>query len=533
MFFSPDLKTNDEMVEQLVKDGRLKEEKNISAFRSVSRGFFFPTKNRPDAFKDNALRINHVKYGILHQSAPHMYGMAVELLDFIPGSKFLNVGSGTGYLSAIVAHLIGPTGVNHGVEVREGNVAFARRGLEEFFSHSSKFAPVVLRHGNALLLDAERNIKYDRIYIGAGTPSHCVGLFLRLLANGGRLLVPEDGELRLYKKDEEGNITHDMVCRVAFAELEEPTTEELGAASKFTIETEEDELAINSIYDMVTIDSTALNPKSGFVVLHCGDETGGDEQATNSHKQEAKEQIGEQRNEEPKTQVMISFHIQTMRPFVTRLYNVLRRRGVSVWICTESLVGGSHWRKEISRAIRECTVFIPVINKEWVNSGECEIELNMALYRHLHADDRTPQFYPLLHHSVPPQDEKIAHVMAQFNARALNDSNEFLTEVADGVVSLLGDSCKLVPPAPTMENQTVETKDFPSSLDLFTIEDVCRFVESIGLDSSPFRVNAVNGKDLHEFEMEFESGDDSLYKELNLNKLQLRKLRKYLVQPYI
>jgi protein-L-isoaspartate O-methyltransferase len=35
-----------------------------------------------------------------------MYAMIAEKLDFRPGDSFLNIGSGTGYFSALIAHLI-------------------------------------------------------------------------------------------------------------------------------------------------------------------------------------------------------------------------------------------------------------------------------------------------------------------------------------------------------------------------------------------------------------------------------------------
>ena len=52
----------------------------------------------------------------MHISAPHIYGSAIEALDLVPGSctSFLNVGSGTGYVSAIVADILGPNSLNYG-----------------------------------------------------------------------------------------------------------------------------------------------------------------------------------------------------------------------------------------------------------------------------------------------------------------------------------------------------------------------------------------------------------------------------------
>jgi len=57
-----------------------------------------------------------LKEGNVHISAPHIYGSAIEALDLVPNSctSFLNIGSGTGYVSAIVADILGPNSLNYG-----------------------------------------------------------------------------------------------------------------------------------------------------------------------------------------------------------------------------------------------------------------------------------------------------------------------------------------------------------------------------------------------------------------------------------
>ena len=57
-----------------------------------------------------------LKEGNVHISAPHIYGSVIEALDLVPNSctSFLNIGSGTGYVSAIVAEVLGPNSLNYG-----------------------------------------------------------------------------------------------------------------------------------------------------------------------------------------------------------------------------------------------------------------------------------------------------------------------------------------------------------------------------------------------------------------------------------
>ena len=57
-----------------------------------------------------------LKEGNVHISAPHIYASAIEALDLTPNSSisFLNVGSGTGYISCIAAAILGPNSLNYG-----------------------------------------------------------------------------------------------------------------------------------------------------------------------------------------------------------------------------------------------------------------------------------------------------------------------------------------------------------------------------------------------------------------------------------
>jgi protein-L-isoaspartate O-methyltransferase len=60
-----------------------------------------------------------LKFGKQHQSAPFLYAKALSALD-LEGTEplqFLNVGSGTGYLQALVANMLPPGSLVHGVEL--------------------------------------------------------------------------------------------------------------------------------------------------------------------------------------------------------------------------------------------------------------------------------------------------------------------------------------------------------------------------------------------------------------------------------
>lgn len=73
--------------------------------------FLLNQENKDSAYSDQPLR-----EGKIHISAPHIYCSALESLELEENSStsFLNIGSGTGYLSCIVAEILGPKSLNYG-----------------------------------------------------------------------------------------------------------------------------------------------------------------------------------------------------------------------------------------------------------------------------------------------------------------------------------------------------------------------------------------------------------------------------------
>ena len=87
----------------------------------------------------------------------------LEALELGKGLSFLNLGSGSGYLSALVAQLIGETAVNVGIEQWECNVKLARQNCASLGLDRIHFI-----QGDVYEIDTGNSIQFDRIYIGAG-----------------------------------------------------------------------------------------------------------------------------------------------------------------------------------------------------------------------------------------------------------------------------------------------------------------------------------------------------------------------------
>lgn len=212
-----EVSSNFKMVEELERSGTLTSPACINAFLAVDRGAFW-TENSGVTYIDMPLRS-----GKLHQSAPHIYARALEaMMPLRPGMSFLNIGSGTGYFSCIVAELIGNESINDGIELSPEALAHSEERCRLHGRNNIEFSL-----GNAYRLDVESSMKYDRIYIGACASLRAQSLY-SLLEIGGILLAPfQKGHAqqlcRVVRKSE-AKFEVEVLNLVHFAMLVEPTS---------------------------------------------------------------------------------------------------------------------------------------------------------------------------------------------------------------------------------------------------------------------------------------------------------------------
>ena len=185
-----------------------------AAVSSVDRALFAPGCS--NVYHDNPLRGGDVPH--LHLSAPSIYAHSFDAFDLRPGLSFLNIGSGTGYMSALVAQAIGPTAVHHGIEMREELVAHARATCAQLGLPLIKFI-----HGNAFDVSVAHSMRYDRIYVGAGAPDALKAIAFKLLKWGGIIVGPfvYEGQESLIKATmrSERSFAVERLLPVAFAPL--------------------------------------------------------------------------------------------------------------------------------------------------------------------------------------------------------------------------------------------------------------------------------------------------------------------------
>lgn len=168
------------MVQRLQRQGVIRSPPVVEAMRAIPRHLFVPRALRGSAYHDTPLGIG----GGQTISAPHMVGMMLEHLDLAQGQRVLEVGAGSGYHAALVAHVVGPAGHVYSVERVASLAERARRNLAE--AGMAGRVEVVVGDGS---LGWAEQAPYDRIFVTCGAPDIPPPL-LDELVDGGKLLIP-------------------------------------------------------------------------------------------------------------------------------------------------------------------------------------------------------------------------------------------------------------------------------------------------------------------------------------------------------
>jgi len=152
--------------------------------RAVPRHLFVPDVPVHRAYADDVVQTKQDEAGIPISAAsqPTIVALMLENLDVRPGQRVLEIGAGTGYNAALLAHLVGPAGRVTTVDLDEDIVAGARRGLA-----AANVRAVAVRHDGAEGFAA--GAPYDRLIATVGT-GRVPRAWLDQLAPGGRFVVP-------------------------------------------------------------------------------------------------------------------------------------------------------------------------------------------------------------------------------------------------------------------------------------------------------------------------------------------------------
>ncbi|HEY5537954.1 MAG TPA: protein-L-isoaspartate(D-aspartate) O-methyltransferase [Thermoplasmata archaeon] len=166
-----------ELVGRLDRAGYINTPTVREAFLRVPRERFVPEDVRSSAYKDVPLPIGHGQT----ISAPSMIAIMLEEAALGPGEKVLEIGTGSGYTSALLAEIVGPGNVVSIERLRE---------LEPFGRENLRSAGYDVR---VVLGDGTRgyppDAPYDCILATAGAP-RMPRAWMDQTKVGGRVVAP-------------------------------------------------------------------------------------------------------------------------------------------------------------------------------------------------------------------------------------------------------------------------------------------------------------------------------------------------------
>lgn len=173
-----------------------------AAFRAAPRAHFLPAPYRAHADLDQPLPIGRASTN----SQPSTVRIMLELLDARPGQHVLDVGAGSGWTTALLAHLVGPDGDVLGLELDPdlaawgaANLAAHRAACTPVSSAVAASAPARLQPADPTMLGFPAHAPYDRILVSA-MATHVPEALVAQLADGGVLVVPVAGRMAVVRR---------------------------------------------------------------------------------------------------------------------------------------------------------------------------------------------------------------------------------------------------------------------------------------------------------------------------------------------
>lgn len=174
-----------ELVDSLRHRGALTDPRVAEAFRTVPRDRFVPEVPVERAYRDDKVVIKRDDSGrvLSSASAPWLVSSMLEQLDVQPGQRVLEIGAGTGYNAALLAHLVGPAGEVVTVDIDQDVADRAAHALQ---AAGCRNARVVCADGG---LGVPERAPYDRVLATVGM-SDLSAAWLEQIDPTGRLVVP-------------------------------------------------------------------------------------------------------------------------------------------------------------------------------------------------------------------------------------------------------------------------------------------------------------------------------------------------------
>jgi len=196
------------LINAMILSDRVESPQIIDAFRVVDRKYFVPESFTEHIYVDAPLPIGNNQT----ISQPSTVAFMLEQLDSGEGDKVLDIGSGSGWTTALLCHIVGEKGSVTGLERMDALVEQGEKNLSKLqfgrYCH-------IQRAGEKLGLPGE---KFDRILVSASADEIPEELFLQLKI-GGILVIPVKNSIFKFKKVSETYVEKEEFYGFVFVPL--------------------------------------------------------------------------------------------------------------------------------------------------------------------------------------------------------------------------------------------------------------------------------------------------------------------------
>ena len=195
-------------IEQLVQDGRIKNKAIINAFFKIDRINFIPPDFQDETYFDIPLPI----FSGMTTSQPSTIAFMLEKLRPKKSEKILEIGTGSGYLTALLSVLAGEKGKVFSIEYFPELRDFAESNLRRY-----DFKNVMLFAGDGKN-GFSQEAPFDKI-ISSAEVKEIPRAWEEQLKTGGFLLTPIDSKIVLAKKVAKDKFNAEFFSAFSFVPL--------------------------------------------------------------------------------------------------------------------------------------------------------------------------------------------------------------------------------------------------------------------------------------------------------------------------
>jgi len=178
-------KSNNSLIDSLIAQRIIVSAVVEDTMRKTDRILYSKDKN--EAYEDHP---HGIGYGVTI-SAPHMHAHCLELLkDFVTSNnaRVLDVGSGSGYLTACLARMVGNGGRVIGIDVIEPLIHWSIENINRDNQDLISSGKLTIKYGDGWKGDLS-NAPFDAIHVGAAADKLPQALIDQLKC-GGRMVIP-------------------------------------------------------------------------------------------------------------------------------------------------------------------------------------------------------------------------------------------------------------------------------------------------------------------------------------------------------